>query len=123
MKIKPVTYLLAFTLSILLCLSGEAMAQGIKARMKTRLPVIQSMKTAGIIGENANGYLDFVGSKRSKEDVVAAENTDRSTVYTAIAKREGTTPEVVGTRRAAQLRDLARKGEWLQDRNGKWYQK
>jgi hypothetical protein len=44
-------------------------------------------------------------------------------VYEAIAKQQGTTLELVGKHRAIQISDKARPGEWLQDANGKWYQK
>ena len=51
------------------------------------------------------------------------ENRDRKLVYEAIAKNQGTTVEVVGRHRAVQIADKALAGEWLQDANGKWYQK
>ena len=91
--------------------------------MKQRLPVIIELKAKGIVGENNAGYLEFVGAKREKADVVAAENNDRKTVYTAIAKQQGTTAEVVGKRRALQIAQKANPGEWLQDASGKWIQK
>ncbi|MGD2184889.1 MAG: YdbL family protein [Desulfobacterales bacterium] len=95
----------------------------IKASMKKRLPVIEALKAKGILGENNRGYLEFVGSKKESADVVAAENKDRKAVYAAIAKQQGTTVEVVGTHRARQIVLKADPGEWLQDANGKWYQK
>ena len=91
--------------------------------MKARLPIIVELKSQGIVGENLNGYLEFVGNSKVKEDVVAAENDDRLKVYTAIANQAGTTPEVVGKRRAIQIAEKASPGEWLQDADGKWYQK
>jgi uncharacterized protein YdbL (DUF1318 family) len=103
-------------------LSVSAHAQDIKSRMKDRLPVIKSLKMRGIIGENNRGYLQFLGEKREKENVVNAENQDRKTVYSAIAKQQKTTLEVVEKHRAAQIEIKAEPGEWLQDANGKWYQ-
>ncbi len=110
------------TLVILLCASG-AFGQGIKERMKERLPVIVEMKNQGILGENNQGYLEFVGDKRENEDIVNSENEDRKKVYEAIAKQQGSDMITVGKHRAIQITDKAASGEWLQDAEGKWYQK
>ena len=100
-----------------------AYADDIKARMKSRLPVIVELKAKGIVGENNKGYLEFVGGKKEQSDVVAAENKDRQTVYEAIAKQQGTTAELVGKRRALQIAKRAAPGEWVQDAGGQWQQK
>ena len=98
-------------------------SKAIKQRMIDRLPIINSLKDKGIVGENNKGYLEFVGKKKEKADVIKAENKDRKLVYKAIAKQQGTTAAVVGKHRAVQIANKARPGEWLQDANGKWYQK
>jgi uncharacterized protein len=113
---------LTFT-AILFAISSITFAQDIKARFKDRLPKIIELKSQGIIGENNQGYLNFVGNVRQMQDVVEAENTDRRTVYEEIAVREGTTVQTVGQRRALQLRDLANPGDWVQNDAGKWYRK
>ena len=100
-----------------------AFADDIKARMKQRLPEIVSMKSQGIIGENASGYLEFVAAKRVKEDLVAAENRDREAVYSAIAAQQGVAVEIVAKRRAIQIVNQAVKGEYLKNEGGTWYQK
>ncbi len=104
-------------------MGASAAADDIKARMKDRLPVIVELKAQGIVGENNQGYLEFVGGKKAKPDVVAAENEDRKIVYTAIAKQQGTTAELVGKRRALQIAQKADPGEWVQDASGNWIQK
>jgi len=101
----------------------SASADDIKTRMKKRLPVLKELKAKGIVGEDNQGYLQFVGAKKEKADVIAAENKDRKTVYAAIAKQQGTTAELVGKRRALQIAKRAAPGEWVQDANGKWIQK
>lgn len=103
--------------------SAPSDMEAIKARMMERLPVIMELKAEGIIGENNKGYLQFIGEKRVKEDIVNAENNDRRTVYEAIAKEEKVTVEFVGTRRALQIVEKAVPGEWLQDKKGNWYKK
>ncbi len=67
--------------------------------------------------------MEFVGQQKEKPEIVTAENKDRAAVYEAIAKQQGTTVELVGKHRAIQIADKAKPGEWLQDANGKWYQK
>jgi len=100
-----------------------AFADDIKARMKQRLPEIVSMKSQGIVGENAGGYLEFVAAKRVKADLVAAENRDREAVYSAIAAQQGVAVEIVAKRRALQIVSQAVKGEYLKNEGGTWYQK
>ena len=95
----------------------------IKAEMQKRLPSIVELKSKGIVGEDNSGYLQFVGGKHEKEAVVQAENQDRKKVYSAIAKKEGVSENQVGQRRATHIAEKAKKGEWLQGQDGKWYQK
>ena len=122
MKLKKViAVLFVFVLGILI--SDAYSADSIKQRMIDRLPVIKALKDQGIVGENNTGFLEFVGNRKEKADVVAAENKDRKLVYEAIAKNQGTTDKLVGQHRAIQIADKALAGEWLQDANGKWYQK
>ena len=123
MKQRTYTKILVIVLIGMFLTGISALADDIKARMKNRLPVIKELKAQGIVGEDNKGYLQFVGGKQAKPDVVAAENKDRQTVYAAIAKQQGTTADLVGQRRALQIAKRANKGEWVQDSSGKWIQK
>lgn len=109
--------------TFLFVFSAQGFAQGIKDRMKARLPILEALKGQGLIGENNLGYLEFVGANKKKEDVVQAENADRKRIYAAIAKKQGTTAVLVGKRRAAKIFQIADPGEWVQDVNGNWSQK
>ena len=123
MKHKTIIVLLpVFILGILLT-NAYASSKAIKKRMIERLPTIRALKEKGLVGENNKGYLEFVGSKKEKADVIEAENKDRKKVYEAIAKQQGTTVELVGKHRAIQIANKALAGELLQDANGKWYKK
>jgi len=115
--------ILPFFILGLLITDVHSSAAEIKERMIARLPVIKALKDKGIVGENNQGYLEFIGKKKEKEDVIAAENSDRKQVYEAIAKQQSTTVEVVGKHRAVQIAEKSQPGEWLQDANGKWYRK
>ena len=123
MKHRRLTKILVFVLIGTFAAGIWAVADDIKTRMKQRLPVIIELKTKGIVGENNAGYLEFIGGKSEKADVVAAENADRQTVYAAIAKQQGTTAELVGKRRALQIAEKANTGEWVQDSSGTWIKK
>jgi uncharacterized protein YdbL (DUF1318 family) len=122
MKLKKVlTVLSVFILGILI--SDAYSSDGIKKRMIDRLPISKDLKARGIVGENNLGFLEFIGDQKEKADVVKAENRDRKSVYDAIAKKQGTTAEVVGKHRAAKIAGKAPAGQMLQDANGKWYKK
>jgi uncharacterized protein YdbL (DUF1318 family) len=123
MKLEKVIAVLAVFILGIMITDVYSASDSIKQRMISRLPVIKALKDQGVIGENNTGFLEFVGNRKDKADVVAAENQDRKSVYEAIAKKQGTTADVVGKHRAAQISEKARTGEWLQDANGKWYQK
>ncbi|OFZ59525.1 MAG: hypothetical protein A2328_11750 [Bdellovibrionales bacterium RIFOXYB2_FULL_36_6] len=98
-------------------------ADEIKDRMVQRLPVIADLKTKGIIGEDNRGYLGFVSGNRVMEDIIAAENNDRKTVYGIFAKQQNTSLEVVETIQGARKAEKANSGEFYQNREGQWVRK
>ncbi|MCK5165610.1 MAG: YdbL family protein [Desulfobacula sp.] len=111
---------------IILCLiiaSGSVFAAGIKERMKQRLPVIIDLKAKGIIGENNKGYLAFVAVKKAQQGVIASENKDRKMIYEHISKQQKAPLELVEQRRAKQIADRAKPGEFIQKADGSWYRK
>ncbi|MFP4476631.1 MAG: YdbL family protein [Desulfatibacillaceae bacterium] len=114
--------LLVAALAVMGLVLGQNAWAGVKERMVERLPEIVELKAQGVVGENNEGFLEFIGDEKKKQDLVAAENADRKIVYQAIAKQQGVSVEVVGKRRAMQIRNKAKPGEWLQDPSGKWYQ-
>lgn len=97
--------------------------QGIKERMLARIPAINSLLDQGVIGENNKGFLEFRKNSPDQKNLIAEENQDRLKVYTAIAKQQGVSPQLVGERRAKQIVEIAKPGTWLQDESGNWYQK
>jgi len=125
MRTKLFITMVSFFLSIILITGASAFAgsEKIKARMKERLPVLKVLKAEGVIGENNIGYLEFIGGNQAKKSVINAENSDREKVYSAIAKQQGTTVDLVGKRRATQIAKKVKPGQWIQDQRGKWYQK
>jgi len=98
-------------------------ANPLKDRMRGRLPAIKALKSQGVVGENNQGLLAFMKASPENEALIKEENRDRQTVYEAIARKNKTTAIFVGKNRAAQIRDKAHPGEWLQDEAGSWRQK
>jgi len=116
-------FLVAAMLVILIASSVNARAESIKDRMLARLPLITSLKTDGLIGEDNRGYVQFIKGPQENADAVAAENADRQQVYMEIAAQQGVSVDIVGRRRAQQIADKAQPGHWLQAADGKWYQR
>ncbi len=98
-------------------------AQGVKERMKERLPVIADLKARGVIGESHDGYLAFVGKQKENQDVVSSENKDRKAVYTKMAQQQKTTLDLVEKRAGANLAKRAKPGEFVQKPGGEWIKK
>lgn len=121
-KTKPIFKSLSVIAVVLSC-AAFALAVGEKERMIERAPQIRALKSAGIVGEKANGLLGFVKESPADKAVVDAENKDRKAVYSEIAKGQGVRASVVAERRALQISEQAASGDWLQNANGKWIQK
>ncbi|OGR20908.1 MAG: hypothetical protein A3J85_05010 [Desulfobacula sp. RIFOXYA12_FULL_46_16] len=111
-------------LMIFLLLSSPCvLADAVKDRMLQRLPAIADLKTKGIIGEDNRGYLGFVTGNRVMEDVIAAENADRKTVYEIFAKQQNNSLDVVETVQGARKAEKTAPGEFYQTLDGQWVKK
>ena len=96
----------------------------VKARIEQRLGSINGLKDRGVAGENNRGFLEARGgASAGDQQLISQENSDRRTVYAALAQQTGATPDAVGRQRAQQLAGLARRGHWIQEQNGAWHQK
>lgn len=120
---KPVISLLLLVFSFLALNTWTAEAADIKEQMLGRLPAINALKDQGIIGEDSQGYLQFRGGDQSQKALLAAENQDRRAVYEAIAKNEGVQAALVGQRRAQQIEEIGKAGQWFLKAGGAWQQK
>ena len=118
--------LIAFSMLIgmIFSLTATAVAgNGIKARMKARLPAIRELKDSRLAGENNQGFLEFLGNAIENQGVVESENSDRRMVYDAIANQQGIQADAVGRLRAIKNAERARPGDMIQNKNGDWTQK
>jgi len=91
--------------------------------MAARIPAINSLKTQGVIGENSVGLLEYRSANKPQQNLVTAENKDRSLVYKAIGKQQGVSATLVGQRRAKQIVAAGKGGQWFQKTDGSWYKK
>ncbi len=114
--------LILFIVCALCLFLNHAAAAGIKERMKARVPEINTLKSQGVVGENNKGYLE-IRQQGGGQALVNDENVDRKKVYTAIAKQQGASADLVGKRRAKQIAQRAKPGTWLQNEQGEWYKK
>lgn len=123
MRIKQWTLWMVLGIAAVLTVAGSVSAQGIKERMKERLPVIAELKKQGIVGESNRGYLAFVGDVKTHETLITQENQDRQTIYAQIAAQQNTSISVVEKNRALQLAERAAPGTYIQKPDGTWVKK
>jgi len=96
----------------------------VKSRLEQRLGAVNALKDRGVAGENNRGFLEPRGSASGgDQQVISDENSDRRTVYAAIAAQTGASADVVGRQRAQQIATIAKRGHWVQDPGGEWRQK
>ncbi len=95
----------------------------IRARMEQRIGRIDTLKSSGAVGENNRGLLEVRDGGGDAALVVAAENSDRVTVYAELARKTGSSADLVGRARARQIANNSAAGVWLQDESGRWYKK
>ncbi len=121
-KFVSITPLLIIILSLFLIVPASYGAS-LKDRMAARIPEISALKDKGVVGENNKGFLEFRSGDKSKQGLINAENNDRKAVYGAIAKKQNVDAILVGERRAKQIAQKGKKGQWFQNADGKWYRK
>ena len=116
---------------VLLCLgwlifAGSVSAQdlgAVRQRMVDRLPELDRLKAAGVIGENYVGFVELRTTKTEAAEVTKAENEDRKVVYAAIARQTGASAYDVARARARQIAAASASGVWVQSDEGEWYRK
>jgi uncharacterized protein YdbL (DUF1318 family) len=114
-------FLAAFCASALVAQAGDL--DTAKKGMRERVAVIDKLKSAGAIGEGHNGLVAKRADAPMVDDVVAAENADRTVVFAELAKKSGGTSEEAGESFARQIATASKAGVWLQREDGGWYKK
>lgn len=95
----------------------------VKARMAQRLATLDELKAKGAVGENNRGFVEARAADPAAGAVISAENSDRESVYAALAKQTGTSADQVGRARAKQIASGSAAGVWVQKEDGAWHRK
>lgn len=99
--------------------------QAIEGR-KARFSQLQQLKRAGSIGEGNKGYVEVLGTSSGADQIVAAENQDRQTIYQAIVSQNQLGPEGPAEIQrifAEVQRGKAQAGDLTQLPTGEWIKK
>ena len=127
MKINIKNGILFLTLFFLVagnCVSFGSTTDELQTRMAARKGDILKLLTAGKAGENFVGFLDAKGSlSDSEKNLMDSENSDRNNVYKAIAEKNKTSLDAVGSLRAKTIREQLPSGVWMQSKKDKWEKK
>jgi uncharacterized protein YdbL (DUF1318 family) len=104
--------------------ASDGDAKSAQVRMKARIKAVGELKLAGLAGEDKQGLL----SSRSKltekqQDLLDAENKDRSIIYAVFAKKFNVPVKQVALSRAAKIQKIAKVGTWIQAKDGSWAKK
>ena len=119
MSFRPL--LLAVPAAVALAVATPGLAQ--TAAQKAQ---IDQAKAAGVVGEQADGYLGFrtPSSDVGLNAAVTTTNAARRQAYAASAAQAGTTAEVAGARMfEANLLARIPAGQWYRNAQGQWVQK
>lgn len=124
MTLRFTTLATAALLALTLAANAGNTREEIQQRMKDRKDAVEKLLAANTVGENNTGYLEKLKDISADETkTVAAENADRKTVYTNIAKKRGTPADQVGKQRAKKIAENAPAGTMLQQDDGAWKKK
>lgn len=124
MKTK-LTIVLAALILLPALAQADAMSD-LQARFKARYPQLAALKQAGTAGETAGGYVEFVPGQKpdqAAQQLVAAENSDRTALYKLIAAKEGTSADAVAQTNGKRNYEKAKPGEMFKQADGKWVKK
>jgi uncharacterized protein YdbL (DUF1318 family) len=115
--------ILGVSAAVLVALAAPAAAVAQSAQAKT---AVDSAKAAGVVGEQADGYLGFVsgGADPALRQAVSEINAGRAQVYRQAAARSGASPEAAGS--AAFVNAIQPKlpsGEYFKPVGGGWTKK
>ncbi len=86
---------------------------------------LDEAKAGGLVGETPSGYLASVSPSANAETtkLVATINQKRKVAYAQAAQKAGVQIEVIEARVGQKLFEKADKGNYLQNPDGRWYQK
>lgn len=84
---------------------------------------LQSAKNQGLVGETPSGYLALVKNTPDAQALVAKVNQARKKLYQSIAKRNGTSLQVVEILAGKKAMAKAAPGHYIKSPSGSWVKK
>jgi uncharacterized protein len=82
---------------------------------------VDQAKAAGVVGEQADGFLGLVGGGDPAVRAAVAEiNAGRAQAYREAAGRSGVSPEAAGQATARQLAARLPPGQYFRTADGRW---
>jgi uncharacterized protein YdbL (DUF1318 family) len=107
--------------------------RALKEAMKQRYPALKPFFSRGSIGENNTGLLEIrnteglsLQERGALQNLVAAENRDRESLYEEVSKALNIDPSLISQvkqRFAESWQRSCLKGWWIQQPDGAWVQK
>ena len=111
-------------LALAASLGAVALAAPAFAQSAAAKAAVDAGKSAGTVGEQADGYLGIVsGGDAALRAAVAEINTGRAAAYKDIAAKTGVTPEAAGMATAKQLYARLAPGQYWKPLDGGWSKK
>jgi uncharacterized protein YdbL (DUF1318 family) len=112
-------------LFLALSLTGALAAGTVQAQSAATKDAVVAAKAAGVVGEQADGFLGLVtGSAPPDVKAAVAEiNAGRAGAYKDIAAKTGVTEQAAGEATARQLFDRMPPGGWYKPLGGSWTRK
>ncbi len=101
-------------------------AGAVLAQTPEQRSLIVAAKSAGTVGEQADGYLGFrtSASDPALQAAVSATNSGRRAAYARSAAEAGTTADVAAARMfESQLMPRITSGQWYRNAAGQWVQR
>ena len=90
-------------------------------RRRDRKAQVDGLLAQGMVGENHSGLLSARGNvDGSAQQIMDTENSDRMTIYQALAQKNGTSVEEIEKLYAERLSKSAPAGSQVEDPNGSW---
>jgi hypothetical protein len=84
---------------------------------------LRTAKSQGMVGEMSNGYLGVIKSSGEVQALVKQVNDARRKHYTEIAKRNGTSLEVVELLAGKKAIEMTPAGQYVKPGSGGWVRK
>lgn len=84
---------------------------------------LQDAKNQGMLGEQLNGYLGVVKASPEANKLMTKVNGERRSYYQKIAKKNGITLNEVASLAAKKAISATKKGQFYQNKHGKWVRK